>query len=246
MAKKPKKPFISHFGECGILLQWDFDFSPENLKVLLSVKAKIEQLLENSEVEVINTYTALLVIYPVAAITRFSDFKRLQEMDFSNLENIVIAQRLVEIPVCYDSHFGLDLEFLAKEKEVSLESLITMHTSPIYTVYFIGFLPGFPYLGGLDKRLAFPRKKAPRSKIDKGAVGIAENQTGIYPQASPAGWQIIGNCPLTLFNPVAEKPCLLKAGDQIKFKSIDQEEHEAIKTAVTAGDYQLQTSTENG
>jgi inhibitor of KinA len=241
-----KKPTISHFGECGILLQWDFDFSPENLKVLLSAKAKIEQLLENSEVEVINTYTALLVIYPVAAITRFSDFKRLQEMDFSNLQNIVIAQRLIEIPVCYDTYFGLDLEFLAKEKNRSIAAIVEMHTEPIYTVYFIGFLPGFPYLGGLDERLAFPRKKEPRSKIEKGAVGIAENQTGIYPQASPAGWQIIGNCPLTLFNPVAATPCLLKAGDQIQFKAVDKEEYEAIKAAVTAGNYQFQIRTENG
>ncbi len=242
----PKKPAISHFGECGILLQWDFDFSPENLKVLLSAKAKIERLLENRDVEVLNTYTALLLIYPIAATTRFSDYKQLQEMDFSTFENIVIAQRLVEIPVCYDTCFGLDLEFLASEKKVSIEALVAMHTEPIYTVYFIGFLPGFPYLGGLDKRLAFPRKKTPRSRIEKGAVGIAENQTGIYPQASPAGWQIIGNCPLTLFNPVADKPCLLKAGDQIRFKSIGKQEHETIKKAVPSGDYKLQTSTENG
>lgn len=241
-----KKPTVSHFGDCAILLQWDFDFSPENLKVLLSAKAKIERLLENSEVEVINTYTTLLIIYPVTATTRFNDFRRLQEMDFSTLENSKIAQRLVEIPVCYDTCFGLDLDFLASEKKVSIEALVEMHTEPIYTVYFIGFLPGFPYLGGLNKRLAFPRKKTPRSRIEKGAVGIAENQTGIYPQASPAGWQIIGNCPLTLFNPVAEVPCLLKAGDQIRFKSIDKQEHKAINKALIAGDYQLQTSTENG
>lgn len=238
-----KKPTISHYGDRGILLQWDFDFSPVNLKFLLSAKTKIDRMLDNPGVEVINTYTALLLVYPVAATTRFNDFKRLQEMDFSSLENVSIEQRLIEIPVCYDLHFGLDLEFLAKEKKVSVEALIIMHTAPIYTVYFIGFLPGFPYLGGLDKRLAFPRKKEPRSKIEKGAVGIAENQTGIYPQASPAGWQIIGNCPLNLFNPVAEVPCILKAGDQIRFKSIDKEEHKVIKTVVTSGDYQLQIST---
>ena len=238
-----KNPTISHYGDRGILLQWDFDFSSENLKVLLSAKAKINNMLDNPGIEVINTYTALLLIYPVAATTRFNDFKRLQEMDFSSLENVSIEQRQIEIPVCYDLHFGLDLEFLAKEKEVSIESLIIMHTAPIYTVYFIGFLPGFPYLGGLDERLAFPRKKEPRSKIEKGAVGIAENQTGIYPQASPAGWQIIGNCPLTLFNPAVAAPCLLKAGDQIRFKSIDIKEHEVIKTAVASGDYQLQLST---
>jgi inhibitor of KinA len=241
-----KNPTISHYGDLGILLQWDFNFSPENLKFLLSAKAKIDRMLNNPGVEVINTYTALLLIYPVVATTRLNDFKRLQEMDFSSLENVSIEQREIEIPVCYDLHFGLDLEFLAKEKEVSIESLIIMHTAPIYTVYFIGFLPGFPYLGGLDERLAFARKKEPRSKIEKGAVGIAENQTGIYPQASPAGWQIIGNCPLTLFNPVATAPCLLKAGDQIRFKSVDKREHEVIKTAVNSGDYKLQISTKNG
>jgi len=241
-----KNPIISHYGDCGILLQWDFDFNPENLKFLLSAKAKIDRMLDNPEVEVINTYTALLLIYPIAVTTRLNDFKRLQEIDFSSLENISIAQRLIEIPVCYDLCFGLDLEFLAKEKEMSIESLISLHTAPVYTVYFIGFLPGFPYLGGLDARLAFPRKKSPRNKIEKGAVGIAENQTGIYPQASPAGWQIIGNCPLTLFNPIASTPCLLRAGDQIRFKSVDKEEHKAIKAEVDNGDYELKTNSENG
>ncbi|WP_031425883.1 5-oxoprolinase subunit PxpB [Flavimarina sp. Hel_I_48] len=239
-----KKPQISRFGDRGILMQWDFDFSPENLKILLSAKAKIASLLQ-PEVEVVNTYTSVLVRYPHIINSRDTDLKALQKLNFDPTKDFEVEQRVVELPVCYDSHFGLDLEFLAKEKKQSIDSLIRLHTAPVYTVYFIGFLPGFPYLGGLDERLAFPRKKEPRSRIEKGAVGIAENQTGIYPTASPAGWQIIGNCPLTLFDPNVPEPCLLKAGDQIRFKEVDIEAHARIKNAVENGNYELNIE-ENG
>ncbi|MGB3773719.1 MAG: 5-oxoprolinase subunit PxpB [Leeuwenhoekiella sp.] len=240
-----KNPIISSLGDRGILLKWQFKFSPETLRFLLLAKAKLYQELP-AGIEITNTYTELLVRYPYGKSTILQDIKALNELNFEDLQAIEFEQRVVQIPVCYDLSFGLDIQLLAEKKKITSNELIDLHTAPLYTVYFIGFLPGFPYLGGLDERLAFPRKKNPRERVLKGAVGIAENQTGIYPQASPAGWQIIGNCPLDLFNPMESEPCLLKAGDLIKFYEIGKAAHERISKAIEQGNYQLQITSKNG
>src|SRR5690606_34339106 len=115
--------------------------------------------------------------------------------------------KIFHFPVCYEPEFGVDLEYISNEKNMTIEDIITCHHNPIYIVYFIGFLPGFLYLGGLDGSLQIPRKNTPRKRVEKGAVGIGENQTGIYPKSSPGGWQIIGNSPVEIFNKSSSPPC---------------------------------------
>ncbi|QKJ29187.1 5-oxoprolinase subunit PxpB [Mucilaginibacter mali] len=127
------------------------------------------------------------------------------------------------IPVLYGSEYGPDLEELAQRHGLRPEAVTAMHTEVCYTVYMIGFTPGFAYLGGLDERLFSPRKDTPRSKVPAGSVGIAGMQTGIYPFATPGGWQIIGRTPLKMFDPEREQPALLQAGDKVSFKAIDEE-----------------------
>ncbi|VGO15145.1 Kinase A inhibitor [Pontiella desulfatans] len=132
--------------------------------------------------------------------------------------------RLVEVPVCYD---GPDLSLVAQHNGLSVVDVVRLHGESVYWVYMLGFAPGFAYLGGLDARLATPRLESPRLSVPAGSVGIAGNQTGIYPLASPGGWNIIGRTPLTLFNPAAEKPFLFDPGDEVRFVPVSAEAFDA-------------------
>ena len=123
--------------------------------------------------------------------------------------NNVAKGNEVRIPVCYEEEFGLDLEFISQSKGISKEDIITLHQSTSYKVYMMGFLPGFSYMGKVSDQIATARKPTPRARIEKGAVGIAGNQTGIYPLASPGGWQIIGSTPFNLFDLTQTRPFLI-------------------------------------
>ncbi|NKI71383.1 5-oxoprolinase subunit PxpB [Collimonas pratensis] len=125
--------------------------------------------------------------------------------------------RKVEIPVVYGGDSGPDLEEVARHTGLSPAEIVKRHTAAEYIVYFIGFQPGFPYLGGLDPKLATPRRSEPRLLVPAGSVGIGGSQTGIYPAASPGGWQLIGRSELQLFDPGASPPTLLQPGDRVRF-----------------------------
>jgi len=128
---------------------------------------------------------------------------------------------IITIPVCYGGSFGPDLEEVADSHHISMAEVIKLHSAATYKVYMIGFVPGFAYLGGMDERLATPRKATPRKLVPAGAVGIAGQQTGVYPLDTPGGWQIIGQTPLKMFDRDRGQPSLLKAGDMVVFKAID-------------------------
>ncbi len=135
---------------------------------------------------------------------------------------------LFQIPVCYTGEYAPDLEWVAAEKQLSPEEVIGLHTSLIYRVYMVGFLPGFPYMGRTDARLEIGRKKQPASVV-AGGVGIAGIQTGIYPLTSPGGWQIIGRTPVSLFNPEEDPPIRIQAGDSVQFYPVSKKEFEDWK-----------------
>jgi KipI family sensor histidine kinase inhibitor len=127
------------------------------------------------------------------------------------------AARMVEIPVCYGGEFGPDLDAVARHAGLTPERVVELHASAEYLVYFLGFSPGFPYLGGLPPELAIPRLEAPRTRVPAGSVAIGGSQTGIYPVESPGGWRIIGRTPARLFDPQASPPALLAMGDRLRF-----------------------------
>lgn len=137
---------------------------------------------------------------------------------------------IITIPVCYGDPFSPDLGEVAATHLLSKEEVIRLHTETIYTVYMIGFMPGFAYMGGLSKTLATPRRSKPRASVPSGAVGIAGEQTGIYPLDTPGGWQIIGQTPLQLFDVNLAQPSLLKSGDQVKFTPISIDEFHRLNT----------------
>lgn len=142
-----------------------------------------------------------------------------------------------ELPVCYDPEFGLDLEEAAKTLKMTPETLIRKHGEPTYRVYGIGFLPGFLYLGGVPEELRIPRKASPRSRVAAGSVGLADRQTGIYPQESPGGWNILGKCPIPLFDPHRETPCFISLGDSIRFRAVSRAEFDLHRIEAEVGVY---------
>jgi len=138
------------------------------------------------------------------------------------------STRLITVPVCYGGTYGPDLEFVARHSKLTTDEVITLHASATYTVYMIGFIPGFAYMGGMDTRLSTPRKQQPRTQVNAGSVGIAANQTGIYPLDIPGGWQIIGQTPIQLFNASRPEPSYLKAGDTVRFKPLTINEFKSL------------------
>jgi KipI family sensor histidine kinase inhibitor len=134
----------------------------------------------------------------------------------------------LEIPVWYDTSTGPDLEAVADHARCAVPEVVERHAAPAYRVYMLGFLPGFPYLGRVDPRIAAPRHVSPRPRVPAGSVGIAGRQTGIYPRDSPGGWQIIGRTPLVLFDTSRTPPALLSPGDTVRFTPITESEFRRI------------------
>jgi inhibitor of KinA len=139
--------------------------------------------------------------------------------------------RQIEIPVCYEGDFGPDLDELARAAGLSREEVTALHSAATYHVHMLGFVPGFAYLGGLDARIAMPRRDTPRAHVPAGSVAIAGQQTGVYPLDTPGGWRIIGRTPLHLFQPDRSPPSLLNAGDQVRFVQISAVDFEARSKA---------------
>jgi len=146
--------------------------------------------------------------------------------------NMELPSNSFEIPVCYDELLAPDLALLAKEKKITLKKIIQKHSNKTYRVHMIGFLPGFAYMGKVDKSISMPRKSKPAVLVKAGSVGIAGEQTGIYPMDSPGGWHVIGRTPLQLFNARKEEPVLLKAGDEVRFIPITLKEFHQLKSKV--------------
>jgi len=175
--------------------------------------------------EIVPSYTSILISYDFLQI----DYKEIcKEIDdvLNRAEEFSseVQTRMISIPVYYGKEVGLDLEELAKMKKLSVEEIISLHVNKEYFVYAIGFSPGFPYMGEVDEVLATPRLANPRAKVPKGSVGIADNQTAIYPQLSPGGWQILGRTPIEMFDTSYDGFSYLKVGDKVKFRPIEKDE----------------------
>ena len=153
--------------------------------------------------------------------------------------DIKVINVLLKIPVLYGNDYGPDLEEVAEHNQLSEKEVVQIHTQQPYLIYMLGFMPGFPYLGGLDKKLHTPRRSEPRLKIEAGSVGIANNQTGLYPMDSPGGWQIIGRTPLKVFDLNREPMTMYEAGDYIQFYEIDQEEYDQLSEDIRNGNFDI-------
>jgi inhibitor of KinA len=185
-------------------------------------------------IEAIPAYSSVSVYFDIPALRKkISPHKKayewiqnkLNQVMLNELPGVEIIPDLIRIPVCYDDEFGIDLHWIAKQKNLDREEIVRLHSSGQYRVYMLGFLPGFAYMGEVDERIVVPRKPEPQPVL-AGSVGIAGKQTGIYPLNSPGGWQIIGRTPLKMFDKNKVEQCLLKAGDSVEFYSITKDEFE--------------------
>ena len=175
--------------------------------------------------EIVPSYTSIMVSYNFLNVSYKQICKELNDtLDHADEFSNEITTHSVSIPVYYGLEVGLDLEELSRIKNRSVEEIISLHVNKEYFVYAIGFSPGFPYMGEVDPVLATPRLANPRAKVPKGSVGIADNQTAIYPQLSPGGWQILGRTPIEMFDTSYDGFSYLKVGDKVRFRPIDKNE----------------------
>lgn len=153
--------------------------------------------------------------------------------------------RSITLPVLYGGKHGPDLQDVAKYNNLTANQVIDIHQGGSYRVYMLGFNPGYPYLGGLDPRLAIPRLKQPRTRVPAGSVAIGGEQTGVYSTASPGGWRLIGHTPVPLFDVKLENPVLLRPGDSVRFRRVDQQEYDSIIMQIENGSYQIEMAGDN-
>lgn len=172
--------------------------------------------------DVVPAFASVAVFYDPVHTGGFSRLRAELESIAARAELAVVSvePRRIEIPVCYGGEYGPDLEAVAAHAGTTVGEVVALHSAGDYLVHAIGFVPGFPYLGGLSPRLATPRRATPRRLVPAGAVGIGGEQTGVYPLATPGGWNLIGRTPTRLFDPAREEPALLRAGDRVHFKPI--------------------------
>jgi len=163
----------------------------------------------------------------------------IRELESKPDELGVSKSRWVQVPVCYGGDLGPDLTYVARQNGLTEDDVVAIHSSATYLVYMVGFLPGFPYLGGMSSAIAAPRLQEPRTKTPAGSVGIAGAQTGIYPVESPGGWRIIGRTPVELFAPREVPPARLSMGDHVRFVPISLSEFAEIRAAVERGEHRF-------
>jgi inhibitor of KinA len=195
----------------------------------------------NGMIEAIPAYSSITVCFDIALLRRkiaqqgkAYEFiiDELHKLMRNNFPYVSTERNLLRIPVCYEKEFAMDLQWMARQKNISAEDLIRLHHSKQYRVFMLGFLPGFAYMGEVNEQIAVPRKLQPQP-ISAGSVGIAGKQTGIYPLSSPGGWQIIGRTPLKMFDKDKDQLCLLKAGDYVEFYPITKHEFESYQSRST-------------
>ena len=228
------------FGSSAILVEWPANISQEIIQDIISFERQVKEI--ESILDTIIAYNSLLIRYKNPIIDNEIMISQLKKIYTASSYLIKQDQFLWHIPVCYDASFGIDLEEIACKKKCSVAEIIRLHTEVDYLVYFIGFQPGFLYLGGLDQNLHVPRKSNPRVRVDKGSVGIGGSQTGIYPQNSSGGWNIIGKSPLNFFNMKASNPCFAKPGDRIQFVSVDLHTFYQIEKEVANQKFRIKNS----
>ena len=233
---------IYAIGDQGITLDYGGEINESvNLKIF-----KLYQVLKKWQpdaiLDIIPAYQSISLIYDLTKVKKLAGTKtayQYVEMHLIEKEalasevDLVLNQRKIVIPVCYDLSVALDLEELIIAKQLSLEAFIDIHVQKSYRVFMIGFMPGFAYMGTVDARIAAARKANPRTMVPAGSVGIAGSQTGIYPFISPGGWQIIGQTPVALFDANNENPTLLEPGDEVRFRPISLDEFHHLKNTIS-------------
>lgn len=233
-------PVFLPAGDMGVVVELGDEISAEINRKVRSLTDALEQDGVPGVFDFLPTYRSVLVYYDPLVASASEVRNGIERLIEHEREAQTDIRHVVHIPTLYGGDMGPDIAFVAQHSGIDAQEVIRIHSGSDYLVYMMGFSPGFAYLGGLDERLATPRLQSPRTEIPAGAVGIAETQTGVYPMASPGGWQLIGRTPLKLFDPARDSPALLSAGDYVRFVPLESHDaYDEIRQQVDSGDYQV-------
>jgi inhibitor of KinA len=229
------EPRIRPLGDSALRLQLGEGIDPEVQRRVRGACAALERAALRGVVEWVPGYATVVVHYQ-PQVVRYPELCRSLEAALAAGATLPVPEaRVVTLPVLYGGEQGPDLAFVAEHHQLSVDEVIELHSRPDYLVYMIGFAPGFPYLGGLSERLVTPRLEKPRLSVPKGSVGIGGAQTGVYSVDGPGGWRLIGRTPVPLYDPTAERPALLDAGDHVRFRPVGIAEYADIEASVKKG-----------
>ncbi|MGB1310091.1 MAG: 5-oxoprolinase subunit PxpB [Leucothrix sp.] len=231
---------IAVAGENSLILYFGDTTAPEISSQVQQASKKLTAALGDLIIDQVTSYASLLLIFDPLRVDQL-DIRRVvqqtlnshKETDVSQVDE---AQTCLELPVYYSEESGPELQLISQNAGLSAEEVIALHQSLTYRVYAIGFAPGFAFLGQVDERIATPRLSTPRLRVPRGAVGIADRQTAIYPDISPGGWNLIGLCPTRMFNPEATPTMPVSVGDEVRFRAISKDEFHALGGEI--GDFQ--------
>ncbi len=222
-------------GDQALVVEFANEISIEVNRKVQGMVAALQERVIPGVLEVVPTYRSVLVYYRPDRIGWGELLGQIRDVAHISLQGHTVEGRQWDIPTLYGGEAGPDLADVAAHCGLSPAEVVAIHSQAEYRVFMLGFTPGFPYLGGMDSRIATPRLSTPRAEIPAGSVGIAGSQTGIYPVASPGGWRLIGRTPLKLYDPLRDPPVLFKSGDTLRFVPISQEEFHRIQQATCTG-----------
>jgi inhibitor of KinA len=229
---------LQPLGDSALIL--DFADESSDADELLRRALTVAEVLERAQIpgviEITSAYQSVALFLDLSGVATAAADRQIEDFLNDRIASALAAAgrapkrhvRSVDIPVCYDGEFALDLARVAEQVTLNPSEVIALHLSAKYTTACIGFMPGFPFLAGLPKQLHLPRLATPRTHVPAGSVAIAGAQSGIYPLESPGGWNVIGRTPIQLFDPKANPPALLRAGDQVRFRAITRDEFNAL------------------
>lgn len=221
-------PEIMSLGDRALLVNFDQKIDPDIHSQVMDLSAKVEEASVDGVTFTLPAYCSVTIGFDPKKVSYLDLKPTIINLLKQPATGSTVSSRSLTLPVCYEEPYALDLQEVSKFSGLTPKEIIELHTGETYRVYMLGFLPGFPYLGVLPKALQLPRKRTPRVNVPERSVGIAGQQTGIYPSGSPGGWKILGNTPLPIFNSSSDNPFLLQVGDQVKFKVISSREYQKL------------------
>jgi len=223
---------ISNIGDCGITCDFGDEVNKKTNKEVIKLFNFIQESINSKKIKGILNYTPsynkLIINFELGEIKSKEIIEFIKGSDYSKT-TLSEKNKVVEIPICYDEEFALDIKRLEEKTKLSFKEIVNEHLNTDFFVYMIGFVPGQPFLGDINKNLYHDRLDTPRVKINKGSVGIVEKFCTIYTFESPGGWNIIGKTPLDLFNINKKNTSMLSPGDTVKFKSITKKDLSSFK-----------------
>jgi len=215
-------------GENALIIYFAEQISSDTSASVRQAELLIRTHMADDIIDVVPSYASILVVFNMLDIDHHQLRNKLRQL----LSTLTSAEKpkgkVIELPVYYGIESGPDLARIAEHAKLTIEQVISLHQSVEYHVYAIGFAPGFAYLGEVDARISMPRLATPRQAVPQGAVAIADKQTAVYPSISPGGWNLIGLCPVRMFDAEAEETMPVKVGDSVKFKAISKQEFYAL------------------